>query len=185
MKTLRNHWLDRHRRLDTQIDAIRIDALRRALPAASSSVPTAMVSAPGALWWTRVIRTLWGELVVPCRPAWATLAVVWAGLLLCDLTMSSSRSLPATAGASRPDIANAIACWMEQRRQMMALAQSISGNTLPTPPPSHNKHKPAASAPAASPDHSRWENPSAGSISRTICQTYRANVRSNAVPYMI
>ncbi|MDR1283224.1 MAG: hypothetical protein LBK99_20745 [Opitutaceae bacterium] len=184
MKTLRNHWLDRHQHLDSRLDTARANALRQALATSAPIVP----ARTGKTWGRRMLRRLWQELFIPCRPVWATLAVTWVLLLLFNSTLRLSGSLPeyargqdgktatAPGTATSQDLAFALAGWMEQRRQIAALVQtdaalSLSSSFLSSPSPDEfffaPGHCPASEQPSrspsppppsstSSPEHSQW-----------------------------
>lgn len=110
--------LARHRAAEPRLDAMRTAVLARETGGRRRPVLLA------------ALRTLWRELVEPCRPAWAVLAAVWAVLLFLDGT---SRPLGETRRPVATETVAAIAGWLEQRRMLAELAAPAGSSSAPAP----------------------------------------------------
>ncbi len=127
MLSSREILLARHRAVEPRLDAMRVAVL---------AAGTRAVRQPVLL---NALRTLWRELVVPCRPAWVAFAAVWVVLLVVN---GAGRSAGHEVRPTASEMAMTIASWREQRRLLAEL-------TSPAAPPSMNK--PATNR---MPDHS-------------------------------
>ncbi len=118
MPSPRDLLLARHRAAEPRLDALRTAVL---------ADETAARRRPMLL---AALRTLWRELVEPCRPAWVALATVWAVLLILDCT---SRPLGETRRPVATETVAAIARWLEQRRMLAELAVPAAPSSGPVP----------------------------------------------------
>ena len=90
MKTPRELLLARHAAARPQLDTLRAAVLSE-LPADEALTPAQSLR-----------TTLWQQLVIACRPAWATLGAAWVLILLLNTTSSTAAERPAVAVASPP-----------------------------------------------------------------------------------
>lgn len=65
-----------------------------------------------------LLRAVWRELVVPCRPAWVALAAVWAVLLVLN---GAGRPRGETTLPASSETVAAVAQWLERRRALAEL----------------------------------------------------------------
>ena len=108
MPTPREILLARHRAVEPQLDAMRADVL------ASLEAPVSR----GTASLPDMLRTVWRELVAPCRPAWMTLAAVWVVLLLVN---GAGRSAGTEVAPASQETVAAVARWLEKRRMWAEL----------------------------------------------------------------
>lgn len=161
-RTPREILLARHAASDrAALDAQRHALLARfassdaAHPESSVSIPSrARVAAPFSplASFRDILGLLHRELLAPCRRAWSALACVWLALL-CFQQFDRLTAAPlATARVAASDSASdavVLALWLEQRRQIAALAAGYGmGDSLVSPAPTREKaHPPAGSRP--------------------------------------
>lgn len=135
MKTPRELLLARHADARPRLDALRAAVLAE-LPSARPSAPAPSLKA-----------TLWEQLVVAGRPAWAALGAAWAVILLLNTASSlvTERPVVATADLPSPEVE---AILTAQRQLWVEL-------TSPAEPPPPAKEPPASPSGARLPLHRR------------------------------
>jgi hypothetical protein len=79
-----------------------------------------------------VFETLWRELFVPCRGAWAAFACAWVAILAIDRIDSFAAAPERGAQIARSDAAW-LAVWLEQRRLLAELIREPFVPAAPTP----------------------------------------------------
>ena len=149
--------LARHAATRPALDAQRDALLSRfaAEPAPSTSAEPASPRATASFSPLTTLRDVFGvlhrELFAPYRRAWSALTCVWlATLAFQQLDRFASQPLPAPSAATAgPDSESALlALWMEQRRQLAALADDTGSRATPSPAPAQETlSSPAASRP--------------------------------------
>ncbi len=141
MPSPREILLARHRAVEP-----RLDALRTAVLAHETGDRRRSVLLDG-------LRTLWRELVEPCRPAWAALAAVWIVLLAFNTAQQQEK-----AGGSIPrvEVVAMLAGWRDQQRLLAELA--VSPRVVPA----------VAKPPESDAPGHTWVAPST-SFSRRLC----------------
>ncbi|HEY9247576.1 MAG TPA: hypothetical protein VIO38_00515 [Rariglobus sp.] len=125
MPSPREILLARHRSVEPLLDALRANVLAGETGGRRPVLLDAL-------------RTLWRELIAPCRPAWMTLAGVWVVLLVLN---GAGRPVGETARTTVSQTAM-VASWREQRRLLAELAASAA--SAPVNEPTTNRR----------PDHS-------------------------------
>ena len=135
----RDVLLARHAAAQPELDAQREALLARfacfaPMPAVPSvAEPESLLPTVPPLFSRGVFETLWRELFVPCRGAWAAFACVWVAILAIDrLDSLGSESAPA-AQVARSD-ATWLAVWLEQRRLLADLVRDSFAPATPPPP---------------------------------------------------
>ncbi|MEZ0218545.1 MAG: hypothetical protein ACAH89_15515 [Rariglobus sp.] len=118
MPSPREILLARHRAAEPRLDAMRTAVL--ALETGGRRRPVLLAA----------LRTLWRELVEPCRPAWVAFAAVWAVLLILDGT---SRPAGETRRPVAAETVAAVTSWLEQRRMLAELAAPAGPSSAPAP----------------------------------------------------
>jgi hypothetical protein len=131
MKTPREFLFERHRKIESRLDAIRRKALAT-LPAAKTVDASEPVQTRGP-WLQTALKKLWLELIWPSRRAWAGMAVLWLAVLAANLHMKvTSPALPAARVGSVHEVAQAI---QEERRLLAELLQPVNSPVaLPAQP---------------------------------------------------
>ena len=114
MKTPREILFARHRKVEPKLDALRektIQGLTTASEAAGTRASRAERRRGGLL------RTLWLELIWPCRRAWGGMAIVWLAVGTANLAMKPPHSSATLANsAPAPNVAKAFG----EQRQLLA-----------------------------------------------------------------
>ncbi len=138
MKTPRELLLARHADARPRLDALRAAALAE-LPSTRPSVPSPSPS---------LTATLWEQLVVAGRPAWAALGAAWVLILLLNTTSPATmeRSVVATASPRSPEVE---AMLTAQRQLWVELTAPAN------PPPPRANEPPASPSGARLPLHRR------------------------------
>lgn len=130
MKTLREHLLERSRETapERELAAMRerIAAGLKGGVADGSLRDGAMRSSPSAL---ELMRTVWRELVLPCRGVWATVAAAWVAVLVLNHSERAAESDTLT----QSEMVVLQALWREQRN-LWAAAKAPSPAPSATPP---------------------------------------------------
>jgi hypothetical protein len=120
MPSLRANLLARHAAHDAELTR------RRHLVLADLAAPTPAV-APRPF-----LLTLWRELFIAARPAWAGLACVW--LLLLAFTAANDRATPPAATPTLATNAVPLVTWSERERAIAALLASPPPPVVLVPP---------------------------------------------------
>ena len=149
MPSPREILLARHRAVEPHLDAMRAAVLAEVRASDTPQSDSGNEPIPPLDW----LRTLWRELIVPCRPAWAALAAVWIVLLAFNAAQQPER---AGGSISRMDVAAMLAGWRDQQRLLAELA--VSPRVVPAV---------AKPAEGDAPGHT-WMAPST-SLSRRLC----------------
>lgn len=136
MKTPRELLLARHAAARPRLDALRAAVL--------AELPAAEAVSPAQSWGT----TLWQQMVIACRPAWAALGAAWGLILLLNTTSSTVAGRPAVAVASRPS-PEVEAILTAQRQLWVELTAPAN------PPPPRAKDRPSSPSGALLPHHRR------------------------------
>lgn len=127
MKTPREILLDRHRKAEARLDAIRERILATELPveADSRSLPlnhSFSLAVAG--------MKLWRELILPCRRIWCGLAAVW--LVIAVMNVASKDSPKIANRRTSPPNSEILMATREQR----LLRQELLGSSIiPAAPP--------------------------------------------------
>ena len=125
MKTLREHLLEQSREAapERELAAMRervVGRLRDGLTSGASGDET-MRSSSSIL---ALLRTVWREIVWPCRGLWATIAAAWVAVLM--LNHAGRAAEPDTL--TRDDMVALQAIWREQRN-LWAAAEAVSADS--------------------------------------------------------
>jgi hypothetical protein len=128
MKTPREIILGRHQAAEASLDAIRQQVLSRELPPR----PQPVEQLPSGAWLT----TLWDQLVLPCKRAWAGFGFAWVVILLLQATSSNPMSKPSLPSGkpSLDDRAQLREQW-QLRAEMLGTATPDLANSGPVPGP--------------------------------------------------
>jgi hypothetical protein len=126
MKTPREILLERHRKMEPKLDALRREVLADSLQAHEAR------GEPRESRWRLspafVVEKLWRELVWPCRRIWAGLATAWVVILALNLMSGTGDGRQMAAKAeSRPG--PEVMAVLREQRQM--LAQLLEPSALP------------------------------------------------------
>lgn len=133
MPSPRDLLLARHRAAEPRLDALReivLADLERSARRRMSPLD--------------MLRTVWRELVAPCRPVWMTLAAVWVMLLVLN---GAGRPRGAAAFPSAEQTIAAMTQWMERRRALAELTTPASAPARTSPEtmaPGHSQVSPVA-----------------------------------------
>jgi hypothetical protein len=116
MKTPREILLDRHRKAESKLDAIRREVLAEFV----QTEPTAKIPQTAPPFSFSMLRAkLWRELILPCRHIWAGLAAAWMLILGLHLAAGSDQNPGTSLNRSSkpgPEIVAAV----RERRELMA-----------------------------------------------------------------
>ena len=137
MKTPRELLLSRHADARPRLDALRAAVLAE-LPSDRPSAPSPSPS---------FRATLWQQLVVAGRPAWAALGAAWVLILLLNTASSSVTERPVVATASPPS--PEVESMLTAQRELWV---ELTSPAEPTPPA---KEPPASPSGARLPLHRR------------------------------
>jgi hypothetical protein len=131
MPSPREILLSRHRAVEPRLDALRATVLAEALASdtSQSDMGRGLISPLDGL------RTLWRELILPCRSAWAALAAVWIVLLACNAALRRDADRDTI---SRVELAAMLAGWRDQQRLLTELAASPGITPAAVAKPSEN-----------------------------------------------
>lgn len=127
MKTPREILLDRHRKAEARLDAIRERILATELPveADSRSLPldhSFSLAVAG--------MKLWQELILPCRRIWCGLAAVWLVIAVMNVTSKDSPKI-ANRRTSPPNSE----ILMATREQRLLRQELLGSSIIPAAPP--------------------------------------------------
>ncbi len=128
MKTPREILLDRHRKAEARLDAIRERILATELPveADSRSLPlnhSFSLAVAG--------MKLWRELILPCRRIWCGLAAVWLVIAVMNI---ASKDSPKIANRRRTSPPNS-EILMATREQRLLRQELLGSSIIPAAPP--------------------------------------------------
>jgi hypothetical protein len=117
MKTPREIILGRHQAAEPSLDAMRQEILKRELPPRREAVGQAVSGG-----W---ITTLWEQLVLPCRRAWAGFGLAWALIIVLQAMSNDPMSKPARP-SGRPSIGD-----RAQLKEQWQLRAEMLGSAAP------------------------------------------------------
>jgi hypothetical protein len=126
MKTPREILLERHRKADARLDAIREEVLSDNARSSAKSERIELGAIPAL-----IVKKLWLELVWPCRRIWAGLAAVWLVIGTVYVFSGGSSGGSATLAQVPPPQTQAISA-LRERNEM--LAQYLDGAQAPAAP---------------------------------------------------
>lgn len=122
MKTPREILFERHRQIEPKLDVLREKTVAELGAAADGRITRASQTESPAV--SGILRTVWLELIWPCRRAWAAMAVVWLGVAAANVAMKAPFS---SAGMARSAPApNMIQALDEQRRLLAELLPPVA-----------------------------------------------------------
>ena len=122
MKTPREVLMQQHRSAQPKLDVIRQSAVAAVCNRPTATNPADKRRRP-SIANTAILRTLWHELVRPCRGVWTGLAVVW--ILIFAVNLSLRDRSPADARkASAPETTMAL------KDQQRILAELLSDRPI-------------------------------------------------------
>lgn len=117
MKTPRELLLARHQEAGVKLDTVRRGVVEGMVPATPAAQEPHSIGSPVSTLFVRV----WQELIWPSRRAWATIAIVWAGVLVWNV--AENDSFPRAQRTSKEAKSQMVLNLVAQRQLLSELLQ--------------------------------------------------------------
>lgn len=117
MKTPRELLLARHQDAKAKLDTVRRGVVEGVVPATPAAQEPRANGSPGSTFFIRV----WQELIWPSRRAWATIAIIWVGVLVWNVAENDTS--PRSQGTSKEAKSQMVLNLAAQRHLLSELLQ--------------------------------------------------------------